>query len=74
MISLVSINRVDPWIEITSTIISEECFLQSYSLLCWVAMPSFLFFIRWRKEKEKRKVEEVVVGFSPYESLVGVTH
>jgi len=65
---------MDPWIEITSAIISEEPFLQSSSLLCWVTMFSFFFFITWMKERKRRKVEEMVVRFSPYGSLVGVTH
>jgi len=59
---------------ITSAIFSEEPFLQSSSLLYWVAMSSFFFLIRWRKERERAKVKEMVVELLPCGNLIAVIH
>jgi len=58
--------------EITSAIFSKE--ILASPLFHWIAMSSSFFFIRWRKEKERIKVEELVNGLSPCGSLVGAMH
>ena len=61
--------------EITHIIFSKKPLLQdSSSLFYWVVMYSSFFFIRWRKERDRMKVEEMVVRLSSCGSLVGVPH
>jgi len=58
-----------------STIFSKEIFASKFFFSALLGyMSSFFFFIRWRKEKERMKMEEMVAELSQCGSLVGVSH
>ena len=60
--------------EISSIIFSKEIIASKFLSFALLGCRVFFFLLHQVEEGKRMKVEEIVVGFSPYEILAGVTH